>query len=250
MRPNLRKILPLLVVAGVAILIAYTPASAMICNLYKGKSSLDDLQYHKVRFLQVIKKAPDDIQSYCQLSHIHYKIAGKVREQFQELEYEKCIEYADAAIARNPKAGTAYFMKALCLGKRGELNGVWSSLKILDHFEFNMKRAVELNPSLDGGGPYRALGRFYFQLPGLLGGSLKNAIQYLEKAMTYDPENWENLLFLGEAYIEDDRPQQARPLLARFMKVTLNRTQDPKVEARRKHVQELIREIQEETGTP
>ncbi len=239
-----------MVVVMTMILTTSGETSAMICNLYKGNSSLDDLQSHKVRFLQDIKKTPDDIQSYCQLSHIHYKIAGKVQEKLQETEYQKCIEYADAAIARYPEAGTAYFMKALCIGKRGELNGVWSSLKMLDDFESNMKKAVEFNPSLDGGGPYRALGRFYFQLPRLLGGSLKNAIQYLEKAMTYDPENWENLLFLGEAYLEDDRYQKAHTLLARFMKVTLNRAQDPKVDARRKHVQELIQEIQEETGTP
>ncbi len=208
------------------------------------------LQDHKNQYLQKIKSAPGEVQPYCQLSHIHYKIAGQVQEDLQETEYLKCIEYADAAILRNPKAGTAYFMKALCLGKRGELNGLWSSLRMLNDFESNMKRAVELNPGLDGGGPYRALGRFYFQLPGLLGGSLKNAIQHLEKAMTYGPENWENLLYLGEAYIEDDRYNQAHTLLAKFMEITHNRAQDPKMIAKRKHVQKLIQEIQEETGSP
>lgn len=250
MRLSLSSLLLILVGFGALFLTTPDTAEAMICNLYKGKSSLVALQDHKNRFLQEIKSAPGEIQPYCQLSHIHYKIAGKVKEDLAEMEYKKCIEYADAAILRNPNAGTAYFMKALCLGKRGELNGVWSSLQMLNDFESNMKRAVELNPSLDGGGPYRALGRFYFQLPGLLGGSLKDAIQNLEKAMTYGPENWENLLYLGEAYMEADRYQQARPLLTRFMQITSSRAHEPKMNANRKQAQKLIQEIQEETGSP
>ncbi len=242
----------LLLLVGFGTLFLTTPATAeaMLCNLYQGKSSLVALQDHKNQFLQVIKQSPEDIKSYCQLSHIHYKIAGKVNEKFQDTEYVKCIDYADAAIRRNPKAGAAYFMKALCLGKRGELNGIWSSLRMLDDFESNMKRAVELYPSLDGGGPYRALGRFYFELPGLLGGSLKDAIKNLEKAMTYDPENWENLLFLSEAYMEDDRYLKARPLLFRLMRVTRSRTDEPKIMADREQAQKLIQEIQEETSSP
>ncbi len=241
-----------LIVVGFAALFLTTPepSDAMLCDLYRGQSNLGTLQDDKKLYLQRIESAPEDVQSYCKLSHIHYKIAGQVQEQMQETEYIKCIDYADAAIRRYPRAGTAYFMKALCLGKRGELNGIWSSLQMLDDFEANMKRAVELTPELDGGGPHRALGRYYFQLPGLLGGNLDRAIKSLEKAISYGPEHWENLFYLGEAYFEDDRYHQARPLLARFLEVTRARAQEPKIMASRKQAQKLIQEIQEETGSP
>ncbi len=240
----------ILVLLGFFFIALQNPAQAGVCTLYKGESQLESLQKDKNQFLQKIKNTPDDVPSYCQLSHIHYKIAGQVPENLQETEYNQCIHYADEAIRHNPKTGTAFFMKGLCLGKRGELNGIWSSLQMLDDFETNMKQAVKLHPELDGGGPDRALGRYYFKLPGLLGGSLEKTIHHLEKAMTYGPKNYENLLFLGEAYLEDDRFRPARSLFVRFMEITGPRAQEPKMKKHRIQVKKFMKIIQEEIGSP
>ena len=224
-------------------------ASARECGLYDGPSRLDVLKNQEHRFLNKIQTSPGNIQSYCQLSHIHYKIAANLQENLRDHEYAKCIEFADAAIQRNAKAGAAYFIKALCMGKRGELNGVWQSLSIIRDFENNMKIAAQLDPGLDFGGPNRALGRYYFKLPRLLGGSIDDAISNLETAMTYGPDYWENLLNLGEAYFDDDRYQKAHTLLSRFLQVSQAMPQNPDMTRFRDHAREILNEIKAKTGS-
>ncbi|MFQ5483446.1 MAG: tetratricopeptide repeat protein, partial [Nitrospinaceae bacterium] len=157
--------------------------------------------------------------AFCRLSHLHFKLARGEEESLQETEYAQCIQYADEALARDRQAAVAYFLKGLCLGKLGELRGVWASLGILQPFQENMLKAVELDPAINDGGPHRALGRFYFLLPVFLGGSLDKAIYHLEKAVQLGPEFWENLLYLAEAYIEDHQLEKARSTLTQFFQV-------------------------------
>lgn len=224
-------------------------AAARECGLYDGPSQLEMLKSQEMRFLNKIKTAPGSIQSYCQLSHIHYKIAANLKENLRDREYSKCIDFADAAIARNPKAGAAYFIKALCMGKRGELNGIWESLSMIKDFETLMKTAANLDPGLDYGGPHRALGRYYFKLPRLLGGSVDEAISQLEIAMTYGPDYWENLLYLGEAYFEDDRYKKAQNLLSRFIQISQTMPENPEMTRFRNHARGILNEIKGKIGS-
>lgn len=79
------------------------------------------------------------------------------------------------------------------------------------------RRAVELDPAFDAGGPHRVLGALYLRAPGppMGVGSLRRAVNHLEVAVRLGPDRVDNLLYLAEAYIEDQLPEAADALLDR-----------------------------------
>ncbi len=227
------------------------PALAAPCTLYQGGDSAEQLKRQEQFFLKQGRDHPQDPQPFCQLAHIHFKRAGQAAESSQRIEeYRQCIENADRAIARDPEAAAAYFFKALCLGKRGEIQGLWSSLTIIGPFEQLMSRAAALDPGLNSGGPHRALGRYYYKLPWFLGGDLDKSIRHLEEAVRLAPHHWENLLFLAEAYHENGQNAQARQTLLRLIETTRTRPQSENLAAPLKRARALLNEIEAPTSHP
>ncbi len=68
-------------------------------------------------------------------------------------------------------------------------------------------------PSFLDGSPDRALGRWYYKVPGLFGGDLEKSEQHLRTALTYKPDSVISLLFLAETLIKRDRKAEARTTL-------------------------------------
>ena len=61
----------------------------------------------------------------------------------------------------------------------------------------------------ENGGAYCVLGRLYFKVPGLFGGSNKKSRQYLEKCRQVAPKSSINLVFLAETYWALDEEELA-----------------------------------------
>jgi tetratricopeptide (TPR) repeat protein len=126
----------------------------------------------------------------------------------------------------------------------GELEGIWSSLKIIEPFRENMETAAKINPAIDRGGPHRALGRLYFKLPGILGGDLKKSIDHLLKAVDYGPRYWENYYFLAESYFENRQYLLARTELQRAMEIASQPNDDPDSKTHKVEFQALMKDIE------
>jgi tetratricopeptide (TPR) repeat protein len=121
-----------------------------------------------------------------------------------------------------PDSAISYFFRALCRGKQGEMQGLWSSLGIIEPFEEDMKKALELDPTIQNGGPNRALGKLYLELPFFLGGSTSQAINHLKEAVRLDPDHAENHLGLAEAYYYKNNFTAARKSLFTLLRLTDN----------------------------
>lgn len=97
-------------------------------------------------------------------------------------------------------------------------------LENLPRLEAEMKRAVALNPDLDGGGPLRLLGTLYLRAPAWPSGigDGDKALELLKQAVERHPGHPLNRLFLAEALWEvegDDGLEQAKAELAKGMKL-------------------------------
>ena len=68
----------------------------------------------------------------------------------------------------------------------------------------------ELNPAFLDGSADRALGRWYFKVPGLFGGSNKQSELHLRKSLTYNPNSVISHLFLAETLADLGRNADAR----------------------------------------
>lgn len=112
------------------------------------------------------------------------------------------------------------------LGKWAEARGIGSSLGEWPHLRDSMEKIIKdlKKPEVESAGALRILGRAYFKLPGLLGGSTKKSLQYLSKAnqMTLIPEagissNPSNIVYLAETMIEENQITLGKALLHKFI---------------------------------
>ncbi len=192
------------------------PATAMedvhaspSCKLYVGEETVESLQQREAVLKDALRLSPTDGGDLCEQANIHYRLS-RILPDMRVQYLNSCIDHSQRAIMRDAQAGVAYFFKGLCVGRLGEMRGVWGSLKTIEPFRKNMEAAAQINPAIDRGGPHRALGRFYFKLPRILGGDIQKSIDHLLQAVSYGPAYWENHFFLAESYFENGQYIKAR----------------------------------------
>ena len=69
---------------------------------------------------------------------------------------------------------------------------------------------LKLDPAFLQGSADRALGRWYFKVPGLFGGSNKKSEEHLRKSLTYNPNSIISHFFLAETLADMGRKDEAR----------------------------------------
>ena len=74
---------------------------------------------------------------------------------------------------------------------------------------------LKLDPAFQQGSADRALGRWYFKVPGLFGGSNKKSEEHLRKSLDYNPNSIASRFFLAETLLDMDRKAEARAELQR-----------------------------------
>lgn len=97
---------------------------------------------------------------------------------------------AEAAMKINDGYADAYYYAGINLARWGEANGVIASLFKKDQLMRYMNDAMnrptrdgQAGESVDGYGPDRTLGRVYFKLPALFGGSHAQSVNYFKKTL-------------------------------------------------------------------
>jgi tetratricopeptide (TPR) repeat protein len=122
----------------------------------------------------------------------------------------------------NSQSANGYFFNGLCSGTLGQAQGIWSSLGTIEPFKKDMETAINLDPSIEEGGPHRALGNLYLKLPYVLGGDLESSIAHFQKAIQLGSEFGENYLGLAEAYIENGDFILAKDILHTILNMKLS----------------------------
>ena len=65
-----------------------------------------------------------------------------------------------------------------------------------------LEKVLQIDPAYQNGSADRALGRWYYKVPGLFGGSKKKSEEHLRKSLTYDPQSTASRFFLAETLFE------------------------------------------------
>jgi len=153
------------------------------------------------------------------MGRVYYDLGKNSSGEAKEKFFNQCLVKASEALSVNSNSAPAYFYRGLCIGKLGEARGLWSSLDAIDPLRENMTKALKLDPAFDHGGPHRALGKMYFELPFFLGGDGDLAVKHLEKALNLGPDYGDNYYFLAEAYQAKGKRNQARDTLAQLQRL-------------------------------
>ncbi len=134
--------------------------------------------------------------------------------------YQDGIDRAKAAVALEPKGVEGHFWLGVLYGVYGETKGIFKSLAMVPGIKQEMQTCMELDPSVEGYGPDRVLGRLYFKLPGFKGGDNKKSIQYLESSLKGAPTNALTKLYLAETYKDEGMKEKAMDQLKGIVSMT------------------------------
>lgn len=164
-----------------------------------------------------VRGAPSDYDATWRLARVEFYRGLYGPEGERVARYESAVLWARKAVALDAKRAEGQVWLGLGLGALGEAKGIRASLANLGDMRRALERANEIDPSVEGAAPPRILGRLYFKLPWVAGGSNRKATEYLRAAMKLDPAMPLNYTFLAEVLIDDGANAEARALLEKLI---------------------------------
>jgi len=123
---------------------------------------------------------------------------------------EAGIAAARIAIALKPNRPEGHFWLAANMGALAESYGMRQGIKYRGQIKDALLTTLKLDPAFLDGSADRALGRWYFKVPGLFGGSNKESEAHLRKSLTYNPNSIISHIFLAETLADMGRKDDAR----------------------------------------
>jgi len=104
-----------------------------------------------------------------------------------------------------------------------------------------MEVVLCLQADYENGSAYLALGEIARQVPGVLGGSLKRAIVYLEQGLSVAPQNMAMKLALAKAYREAGQREASQRQLTEILQMPVRPERAPADRHTQDKAQQLLR---------
>jgi tetratricopeptide (TPR) repeat protein len=167
-------------------------------------------------------KDPSDFESAWKLARALYWLGGHAATDERKKLLEDGIAAGRRAVAASPNKAEGHFWIAANMGALAESHGMRQGLKYRGDIRDELMTVLKIDPAFQQGSADRALGRWYYKVPGLFGGSKKKSEEHLRKSLTYNPNSTASLYFLAETLIELDRDAEARETLQKVLDAPLD----------------------------
>jgi tetratricopeptide (TPR) repeat protein len=125
--------------------------------------------------------------------------------------YEQGANAAQHAFQLDESNADAHFFHALNLGNAGRLQGATTGALVVNEMKSCLRRAIEINPK--HAQALQMMGGMLLELPWFLGGSEKQAQQYLERAIAADGNYANARILVAKLYKKQGRIADARKQL-------------------------------------
>ena len=126
---------------------------------------------------------------------------------------EQGMAAARVAATLEPKQPEGHFWLAANMGALAESYGLRQGIKYRGAIKESLERVLAIDPGFQQGSADRALGRWYFKVPGMFGGDDKKSEAYLRKALAYNENSVITRLFLAETLMDEGQRDAAREQL-------------------------------------
>ena len=186
-------------------------------GLYAGREDLAKARRAAVVWAERLEKNPRDFESAWKLARARSWIGGRAPEAERKAVLEAGISAGRAAVALEPNRPEGHFWIAANMGALAESFGMRQGLKYRGDIKNELLIVLKLDPAYQHGSADRALGRWYFKVPGLFGGSNTKSEEHLRKSLTYNPNSSSSHFFLAETLIDMGRKADARAELQRVI---------------------------------
>jgi len=191
---------------------------------------------------QITEKEPDNVNALILISRV-YLFSGEnsAKEDDKRAAYEKGTEYAKKALGLDIKNANAHFYYGAGLGRCAQLKGIFNAIGSAGEIKKEFEKALELDPKH----PIAkvALANYYYQVPGLFGGSTEKAIELLKEVLGIYPELTMASVDLARIYKNQGKKKEALALLERVVE-----NKNPEIAANyylydKKEAMEMLKEL-------
>jgi hypothetical protein len=184
---------------------------------------------------------PRDFDSAWKLARIMYWIGGHDQPELRRKALERGVEAGRIASMLEPQKPDGYFWMAADMGALAESFGMRQGLKYRGPIKDALETSLRLDPTYLQGSADRALGRWYFKVPGLFGGSKKKSEEHLRKSLTYNPNSTASRFFLAETLFDMDRDAEANDELRKVVAAPLDPDWTPEDQEFKQKAEERLR---------
>ena len=184
--------------------------------LYRQRETLASAQQAEAIWAGRLARDAKDFESAWKLARARYWLGGHAEAAKRKAYLESGIAAARTAAAIAPSKPDGHFWIAANMGALAESFGMKQGLKYRGDIKDALETVLRLDPAYLQGSADRALGRWYFKVPGLFGGSDRKSEEHLRKSLTYNPNSSASLFFLAETLIDVKKNDEARATLQKL----------------------------------
>src|SRR5438874_1042584 len=157
-----------------------------------------------------IWRAQDGFEAAWKLARADYWLGGHAQDTERRAFFEQGTDAGRKAAALQPSRPEGYFWMAANMGALAESYGLRQGIKYRKPIKAALETVLRIDPAFQQGSADRALGRWYFKVPGLFGGSHKESERHLRESLKYNDRSTVSHFFLAELLVDDGRKAEAR----------------------------------------
>jgi tetratricopeptide (TPR) repeat protein len=169
-----------------------------------------------------LKADARDFESAWKLARALYWLGGHGAESARRADLERGIAAARRAIALDSGRPEGHFWMAANMGGLAESFGLRQGIKYRGAIRDALETVLKIDPAFQHGSADRALGRWYYKVPGLFGGSRTKSEEHLRKSLTYNPNSHSSRFFLAETLFAMDRDAEAIAELQKILEAPID----------------------------
>jgi tetratricopeptide (TPR) repeat protein len=179
--------------------------------LYKDRENLASARKATEIWASRLQANPRDFESAFKLAQARYWLGTNgLPEAERKAALEAGIAAARSAIAITANRPEGHFWLAANMGALAESFGLRQGIRYRGQIKDALLMTLKLDHGFLQGSADRALGRWYFKVPRLFGGSNKRSEEHLRKALTYNPNSVISHIFLADTLADLGRKEEAR----------------------------------------
>ena len=185
--------------------------------LYARRENVTFAQQAAAIWQSRLQQNPNDFDAAWKLARATYWIGTQGPAADRRSALEQGIAAGRAATRIQPNRPEGHMWLAANMGALAESFGLRQGLKYRGEIKNELLTVLRLDPAYAQGSADRALGRWYYKVPALFGGSNQKSEEHLRRSLTYNPNSTASLYFLAETLVALKRKSEAKDVLDRVL---------------------------------
>ena len=190
-------------------------------RLYATRDNVQNAKRAANLWAAELSSNPKSFDAAWKLARADYWLGGHAPESERRAFLEHGIDAGRKAVAMAPERPEGHFWIAANMGALAESFGLRAGVRYRKPIKDELETVLRLDAAFQQGSADRALGRWYFKVPRLFGGSHKRAEEHLRASLKYNADDVASHFFLAEVLLDDGRKDEARAELHKVLDAPL-----------------------------